>query len=261
MTSDNRNEQASPDEQSSRRRRWARRRVLATLAVLVVAATGGAVYGLSGEDRPAQTGPGGQAGGAASASDRFPAATLADWVTYADQLAVVSVTDEAPIPPGPEFAADGDYVLRNVTLRVDRVLWQREGAAKAPDTVSVRTWGWFERNGRRTPDSAEDAPRLEVGERYLTPLVHASDGWTPLADSSILTLSGDQITAKVRKVQITAKVRKGEPRDLARSLAGKSLQETDKAVASTAPVPESAPYRDADPDDRVRKTLEAQYPD
>lgn len=228
-----------------------RGRAAACLAVLVTAAAVGAVYGVTKdrETRPpsvSDAGPGGEA------SERFPAATLADWVTYADQVAVVSVVDEAEIPPGLDFAADGDYVLRNVKLRIDSTLWRREGGARAPDTVTVRTWGWFERNGQRTRAFAADAPRLEEGERYLTPLVSTPDGWTPLADASILTLSGDAITSRVET---------GEPRDVARSLQGKSIREADGAVTNSRPIPQAAAYMDLDPDTRARKTLEALYPD
>lgn len=164
---------------------------------------------------------------AAHASERFPAATLEDWVTFADQVSVVAVVDEAETAPGSDVATDGDYVLRNLTLRVQDTPWRRSDAPSAPETLTVKTWGWIESNGQRSMHLASNAPRLEVGQRYLTPLVRPTDGWTPLADASILKLSGDTTTDEVAT---------GEPHGIAASLQGKSVQDIAKA-RSSGPAP------------------------
>lgn len=216
-----------------------RRRSSIALALIATTATG-AVYGLSLHD------DGEHRGGrdiAATVSERFPAETLADWVTFGDQLSVVTVLDETELPGPPEPASNGDFVLRKVTLRIDRTLWQRPRTTPAPSTVSVRTWGWFEGGGTaRVRHLAPDAPRLEVGRRYLTPLVSANDGWTPVSDASILTLDGDAVTAEVDE---------GEPRQLARSLTGQSLEEIDTSMDGATPYLDEA-LMTLDPDTRLR---------
>lgn len=210
------------------------------MLAVIAAATAGGFYGFS-LDNSAKQRSGGDV--TATVSERFPAETLADWVTFGDQLAVVTVMDESERAHPSDPASNGDFTLRNVTLRVDRTLWQRPLTEAAPSTVPVRTWGWFEGgDGDRVRHLAPDAPRLEVGRRYLTPLVLTQDGWTPVADASILTLEGDRVTAEVDE---------GEPRVLARSLAGKSLDEVKASVESTTPYLDGSLMR-LDPDVRLR---------
>jgi len=135
-------------------------------------------------------------------------------------------------------------VLRDVTLQVDQTVWRRPGANPAPETITVETWGWFQSDGDRALHLAVDAPRLEVGKRYLMPLVKADGEWTPLSDPSVLTLEGELANSEVAF---------GYPRDLAASLDGQSVQQIQNVITSTVPHPEAAPFMQMDADERVRR--------
>jgi hypothetical protein len=177
-------------------------------------------------------------------SARFPSATLTDWVSYGDQVSIVSVAAEEELGRG----SDG-YLGRVVTLRIEKTIWQRRGAPSADGTVRVVTWGWAIDDGERRPVAAWGGPRLEVGARYVTPLVRAPrDGvaWTALADDSTLPLDGDVVT--------TAGVL-GVPSLLAKDLRGKSVEELATMLARTPPDPIAAKYFDVPPDERVQAVL------
>jgi hypothetical protein len=173
-------------------------------------------------------------------SARFPSASLTDWVSYGDQVSIVSVDAEEELRQG----GDG-YVGRIVTLRIEKTIWRREGAPSAGRAVRVVTWGWAVDEERR-PVAASGGPRLEVGARYVTALVRAPrDGveWTPLADDSTLPLDGDVIT--------TAGIL-GVPSLLAKELRGKSVDKLAIMLAHTQPDPIAAKYFDLPPDERVQ---------
>jgi len=99
----------------------------------------------------------------------YPAETLDDVLTYADQVSVVTVTGERRLPTGTEEESGGLYG-RSVTLRVDETIWHLPGAATAPQTMETVTWGWL--GSYDNPIATEGGARLEVGGRYLLPLAH-----------------------------------------------------------------------------------------
>ncbi|WP_437012917.1 hypothetical protein [Streptomyces sp. enrichment culture] len=69
----------------------------------------------------------------AHGADRHPAQTATDWVTYADHVVEVTPVSEREIAPSQDEADRGEgLILRKVTLRVDKVLWSSDTAAKAP---------------------------------------------------------------------------------------------------------------------------------
>ena len=106
--------------------------------------------------------------------DRFPSATAADWVTYADHVVKVTVTSSTNIsPPRSEIAAGEGVILRDLVLTVDRVVWSSPNPARpAPKSLHWTAFGWLFKGdpsdpASRTEMSGEDAPRLELGESYL----------------------------------------------------------------------------------------------
>jgi hypothetical protein len=132
--------------------------VVAGCAVVIAGSVGGGRGGASGESG----GP-----SLAEAVDLLPARTLRDWVSYADQVSVVTVTREEELsePAGTDPRLDEDYVGRRATLHVDRTLWRREGAPSSDDTVQMIVWGWTERDGVRRPFAVRGGARMEVGRR------------------------------------------------------------------------------------------------
>jgi hypothetical protein len=176
---------------------------------------------------------------------RFPAESFTDWVSYADQVSVVSVAAEEARPA--EVIEPGDEsIMRVVTLRIERTVWRRREAPTAGRTVRVLTYGWAVRDGERRPVAGWGGPRLEVGRRYVTPLVRAPrDGvdWTPLAVESVLPLDGDEI--------VTTGIA-GAPSTIARRMAGRSVDDLSAVLAGTRPDPVAASHFDLPPDQRVK---------
>ncbi|MGH2780456.1 MAG: hypothetical protein ACRDLA_03390, partial [Thermoleophilaceae bacterium] len=87
-------------------------------------------------------------------SGRLSSESLRDWVSYVDHVAVYTVADER----APDTDSARDAQVREVTLGVDRRLWSATGAPQLPNRFTIDAL------------DSRDAPRLEVGERYLAPL-------------------------------------------------------------------------------------------
>ena len=174
------------------RLRW----VTAAAAVVVVAAVG-AVW-LTGRDAGT---PGGPVVVDSATSDRYPNATATDWATYADHvLAVTPVAERALPPAGSEEDGGEGLIARDVTLRVDEVLWSRPDPDRpAPETLDWEGWGWrFEDSpDDRTAIVGTGTSRVEPGHSYLMAVAwepaRCSPGdprqparWTGLGSASIV---------------------------------------------------------------------------
>lgn len=192
------------------------------------------------------------------ASSRWPSQTLVDWAGFADQLSVVTVVDERDLPPvpGQDPSADDGYVGREVSLRVERTLWRRPGAptvAAEESIIRIVALGSArDERGEQTPFATLDAARLEVGQRYLIPLLRAAGAddeggrasdseWAVLAQSAILTLDGDTVTSRVEG---------GTPSPAAQALDGESVERAGEIVARTSPTPAAERNAELPPDAR-----------
>lgn len=107
----------------------------------------------------------------AQGDDRLPTRTASDWVTYADHVVAVTPITEKEIPPPKEDIKHGEgMILRDVTLRVDDVLWSRRGAVKpAPASFDWTAFGWTfsGSTANRTEMAGAGAPRIETGHHYI----------------------------------------------------------------------------------------------
>jgi hypothetical protein len=104
-----------------------------------------------------------------SADDRYPNQSARDWVTYADHAIVVTVVAERalPLPPQIEDAGEG-IVDREVSLRVDRVLWSSRSARQLPAVLTWPALGWAYRDRMRGARLAvRETPRLELNGAYI----------------------------------------------------------------------------------------------
>lgn len=229
------------------RGRRGRRLALLAAAALPLIVVGVAAWTLLSNSSPSPVVVGG-----AGASSRFPSETFTDWVSYSDQVSVFSVVREEEIrPPAVDLKRDlaegTSYLGRLVTLRIGRTIWRREGAPSTGATIRVITWGWaLNENGERRPAAPWGGPRLEIGTRYVAPLVRAPrDGvaWTPLADDATLPLDGDVIT--------TARI-EGNPSPIAERVSGKSVGALGHILARTPTDPVAKKYRHLAPDARVQ---------
>ena len=122
----------------------------------------------------------------------LPTETLSDWVSYGDQVSVVTVAAEHPMAPDPlqpgEPPRSRAWIGRTVDVRVDSTVWRRDGAEPAPGSVTFVADGWsVDDNGRADrPMVFGEGPRLEVGRTYVMGLVKRSEtGWEPFPRSTL----------------------------------------------------------------------------
>ena len=173
-----------------------------------------------------------------SAAARFPSQGIADWVSYADHVAYFTVLDERELPWGEHEQTYGEGMVgREVTLQFELILWSRDGAPELARELIVSTFGWALKENERTPFTVQGSPRLEVGDRYLTPWVHTSaDGWLPQADTAIL-----QVDGSLRAQRHT--LNRDSPHDEAiNTFVGKSPEEILDILEVTLPDPVAEKY-------------------
>lgn len=207
-------------------------------AVAVAAAAAGALA-LWSDSSPAPTRDGSFA--LIQTTSRWPHETLQDWASYADQLSVISVTDEWELPP-PEVGTTGGYVGRKVTIRVDETLWHRPGAPEAARTFDMFAYGWLETDGARRPITMEGGKRLEVGERYLAPLLLSDDGeWSILGSEALVTVSGERMTSQVDV---------GQPSRALMAVRDHSIHTAATLLRTTPPDPAAKKYSELPPEAR-----------
>ena len=183
-------------------------------------------------------------------SQRLPSKDVQDIVSYADQLSVFSVVSESEIQPPEEVFERGEgYIGRKVTIRIEQNLWNRGPIAEAKGDIELTVQGWTLHDNERRLFSLAGAPRLEVGKRYVGPLVLLSGGrfgdgeWSVFAPWTTLRLEGDRTVRSEVVVGIT-------PEPVAVMLTGKSLGELAQLFGETQPDPFSLQYAELDPESR-----------
>jgi hypothetical protein len=192
---------------------------------------------------------------AVDGADAFPSDSLRQWVSYADHVAVYSVTDESARPVDPvEIEADGGIQGRTVTLETERNLWSASGAPPLPDSFTMDALGWMIDDDGRHELTMRDAPRVEIGERYLAPLARVRDGtgelaWWPLS-------SGAQFPVLDGKIVPPAPDEQGWDDPLLTQLAGRSLVGLEASLDASEPLPLPAKYGNLRPFDRFQAVLE-----
>src|SRR4051812_23307467 len=130
----------------------------------------------------------------AQSDQLLPSESLADWRSFADHLALVTITSERKLPPtAEEIAADEGYIPRVVALRIDSILWSRPHAPAAPAEFQIDLDGWSFHGTTLTPLRLEGEPMMTVGKQYVMPIVRLVPservqiaGWSPLSPDSII---------------------------------------------------------------------------
>jgi hypothetical protein len=175
----------------------------------------------------------------------LPTGTLTDWLSYSDQVSVVSVVNEQEIPASPEVLMKGKGGIRRLaSLHIDETIWKSEGFIPRAGDLSLTVAGWWQKGGTRVPASMGCAPRLEVGGRYVMPLVGYRQGWSPLTFGSVLAAGDDPVA--------TADIKAWGHNPVARSLAGKTVAEIKVILAETPLDPIAEKYRDLPVEERAR---------
>jgi len=204
--------------------------------------------GCSGSDGASESVSGGGA-------DRFPSESLRDWVSYADHVVTFTVVSEDEIPPSRADAERGaGLVGREVTLRVDQTMWSAPDAPKLPSEIKMRALGWVLQDGKRLPATVTDAPRVEVGKRYLAPLVQVERDsgtreWWPLTVGSQLPVDGSRALSTSGTHDWDSPIR--------RMLGRRSIQQVDGLIEAQPPDPLAQRYRHLRPTERVQAVMSA----
>jgi hypothetical protein len=187
---------------------------------------------------------------AASGYPRWPAEALADWVGFADQVSVVTITAESQLPWQEEVKATGEgYVGRRVTARIDSTIWSRPQAPSADGSIDMVVDGWAVKNNELFPLVERGAHRIEVGERLVAALVQTPEGpWSLLSQSAAIPLGPNGRAARTQAAP---------PGTALATLDGKTTAQIATALMSARPTPVAARYQHVDVDARAKAVWDA----
>jgi hypothetical protein len=177
--------------------------------------------------------------GCSHGESTYTSDSLHDVRSFSDAMAIVTAVKEEtpPEPDGPEGWAG--LIGRTVTMKVERVLWRRPNAPRPPATSRFGDLGWWGEPEDRVPMRVCGETRMEVGRRYLAPIVRQHGEWYPFFSVRLL-LDGGRVVGGVDG---------GEPNNAHHALAGRSVEGAVRLVARTKPYravvlhPEGSPAR------------------
>ena len=179
---------------------------------------------------------------------RLPNQTLTDWVSYSDQFSIFTVLDEQEQSEyvvrsihGGTFSLD-----RSVTARIKETIWTAPGSEAIVGDVTMVVSGWTENypDGFRFP--AGGPGRLEVGGRYMAPLVlyqYDAGSAGGIIEKSTLILDGEDVVGPLEKPGQTYMPVVG-------SRIGDTVDEVATALACTERDPRAVNYSDLLPEAR-----------
>lgn len=212
------------------RRKLALWGILAVGAVLTASVT---AYSTGNDDQPSMV--------IGTASSDFPAESLEDWVTYANQVSVIAVTGERELPRDPEVVKNGEgYIERAIRLTILDTIWRRSPSDVIDGEIEIVAWGWALKDGVKHPFGVDDGPRLEVGSKYLMPLINlGGKEWAAPNDASIFPVEPSNRLGRTRSA-------------LNSSAGGKPIAEVKTILAETRPDPRAEKYGTLPPRERAR---------
>lgn len=120
----------------------------------------------------------------------FPDRGFSDWITYADQISVVEVVSQRRMKPEKGFGLTS--IGRVLALKVIENIWTKDGTAF--ETVDIVANGWIVKGGKLRPVVTVHGERMQVGQRYLMPLVNSSGEWGKLAATAVIPIQGNTVT-------------------------------------------------------------------
>ncbi len=218
--------------------------LLVLVALVIVGCTGGD----QGEEPVVTFGSG---------DPRFPTASIQDIVSYSDQLATFEVISEREIAPPKEVFERGEgYIGRTVTVRIEQEHWNSNRILTDAKEIQLTVQGWALHDGERRLFSFAGVPRLEVGKRYVAPLVFLSGGrfgageWALYDSSTALEL----VDGKPVATRLVEGVKLPEATSL---LIEYSLEELGHLFSTTEPDPIAAQFSELDPDSRYSAVVSA----
>lgn len=184
------------------------------------------------------------------AENVFPADTLTDWVSFAEFVSAVHVLSETEEQDESNEEAGEGYVARLIELRIEATIWHRPGDVAQVDTLDLATLGWQTNGGKKRVIVVRDAPRLEVGGRYVIAISRLGTYWIPLTGGSVFAVAGDRVAS--------ADLASHGNSPLAKMLGALSNEEIRALLEATEPYPEAAMDWSAPPLERLRAVRQAE---
>jgi hypothetical protein len=225
---------------------------VAGAAVVVGALTTVVVVQGNGPDRPSVI--------VSHGDQLLPSDTLTDWTTYGDHFVIATVTDQRELAPTSEETKAGEgYIPRVINLRIDKVLWSREDAPKAPSSFETDLDGWQFHGDQRTPVRFQGEPMMKVGKQYALPILYFSKtkkvenaGWAVLSPDTIFPYQGG-ILGKGDVIPSLQAKDAAKPTDVRGRFFNKKPAQLVAALESTPPDPAAAGAMKLPPDQRSKQ--------
>ena len=174
----------------------------------------------------------------------IPNQSLTDWVSYANQVSVVTVLSEAEIEPPSEVRSRKEgYIGRTVMLRIDDTLWTAPGVSAVQGQISMTVIGWHLKGDRKIPFGG----RLEAGMTYVMPIASIKGQWADASVTAPVPVAGPVVAASVK-----------DGNSWTRELAGVSLSALSARLAATPPDPVAARFADLPGGERADAVRKAQ---
>lgn len=147
----------------------------------------------------------------------FPSETASDVVSYSDHVALVTALTEADAPSTTSATTtEGERILmRDVTFRVDAVLWSRPGAPTAPATFSARWWGGMLHDGKQRPFIVSGAPVVFLGAQYVMPIAYDGTGFTVLQPFAVFRFNEGAVSLEGQGTPLAQELVRGSSRTIA----------------------------------------------
>jgi hypothetical protein len=227
-------------------------------SILVAASAGAAalalvVLTLVVSHEPMNAGPASSIVGGGGALLEFPQDTASDIVSYADQVSLVTAISETRVPDVPS-EGDGRLDRRDVTFRIERTLWHREGAPSLDGTFVAISGGWVFSSFDDGPKVEgkfvfEGAPWIEVGSQYIMPLALNKDEWGPYMPLAEFAFDPD-LGVSPEATQMTP-----PGNELGNELSGATLAEVTAVFTAATPDPAAAQHFDLQPSARQNAVI------
>jgi hypothetical protein len=207
------------------------RALIAGTAVVAATVAGFALlYG--GDDRPQVM---------VSHADYVWGDTPRDWISWADEIAVVDVVGEEQLAhPWDTHESREGFVGRRIQATIVARIWARLGVEPAPDSITLKTTdGWWYDHGALIPTKDLGAHRSEVGDRLLVAMFRSNEwGWT--------LMSGGVPVGLDARLDADA-----DQTDIATQLDRMSLPQLTQTFRSAKPFADVVRFQHLNPDQRM----------
>lgn len=186
--------------------------------------------------------PNGPTSVAFSGSAVIPHEGFRDWISYSDQVSVVTVVSEGELPVDSAVLERGEGSIgRRVTIRIDETIWSVAERPALEGEHEMTTLGWALTKGRKVPFTGQ----LQVGARYLLPLATIDGQLANASGASAIRLEQGRLAPDVWTDGWT------------KGLAGQDLGSVAETLRTQQPDPRAAALAHLEGGARARAVKEA----